>query len=148
MATQVEQMVGVLNELIATCEDGVLRYRKAAEDSQDANLKTLYRGYETQRSKFAQELAAAVEAEGGRPVENAHAGSVLQRGWMSVKEAVGNLERAILEECEAGEVRAMKIYRDAFDKNLPGVAGDLVSRQFAAIHEAHTKLRALRHNRN
>jgi uncharacterized protein (TIGR02284 family) len=148
MATQSEEVVSVLNELIATCEDGASGYRKAATDSQDAHLKTLYRGYETQRTKFAEELSAAVEAEGGRPVESAHAGSVLHRGWMTVKEALGNTDTAILEECEAGEVHAMKAYRDAFDKNLPGVAGDLVSRQFAAVHEAHTKLRALRHKRN
>ena len=148
MANETEEMVSVLNELIETCRDGEAGYKKAAEDVQEGSLKTLFAGYASQRAKFAEELTTAVAAQGGKPAESGHAAGSLHRGWMEIKEAIGNKDKAIIDECEAGEDRAMKAYREAFDKNLPGAAGDLVSRQFAGIQEAHGKLRTLKHSRN
>lgn len=148
MAIQTENAVSILNELIETCEDGAEGYKKAAEDVEESSLKTLFTGYSSQRAKFAAELRSAVEAHGGKPANSGHAAGSLHRGWMSLKEAVGNKDKAIIDECEAGEDRAMKAYREAFDKNLPGPTGDLISRQFAAVQEAHGKLRNLKHSRN
>lgn len=148
MATQIEEAVSVLNELIETCEDGAEGYKKAAEDVEESSLKTLFTGYSSQRAKFAAELRSAVESHGGKPATSGHAAGSLHRGWMSIKEAVGNKDKAIIDECEAGEDRAMKAYKEAFEKNLPGAAGELVNQQFAGIQEAHSKLRNLKHSRN
>ena len=82
------------------------------------------------------------------PEASGHVAGGLHRGWMSLKEAVGNKDKAIIDECEAGEDRAMKAYKEAFEKNLPGAAGELVNKQFAAVQEAHNKLRTLKHSRN
>jgi uncharacterized protein (TIGR02284 family) len=148
MATQTEQTVSVLNDLIETCLDGAQGYKKAAEDVKETSLKTLFLEYATQRDKFAGELRAMVETNGGKPSESGHAAGALHRGWMSVKEAVGDTDKAIIDECEAGEDRAMKAYREAVDKSLPGVSGELVRQQFSGIQEAHNKLRNLKHSRN
>jgi uncharacterized protein (TIGR02284 family) len=148
MATQTEEAVSVLNELIQTCEDGAEGYRKAAEDVEESSLKTLFTGYSSQRAKFAAELRSGVEAHGGKPERSGHASGSLHRGWMAIKEVIGNKDKAIIDECEAGEDAAIKAYKEAFQKNLPGAAGELVNRQYAAIQEAHNKLRNLKHSRN
>jgi len=148
MAIQTEEAVSVLNELIETCEDGAEGYKKAAEDVEESSLKMLFTAYSSQRAKFAAELRSAVEVHGGKASTSGHAAASLHRGWMSVKEAVGNKDKAIIDECEAGEDRAIKAYKEAYEKSLPGAAGDLVSRQFADVQEAHNKLRNLKHSRN
>jgi uncharacterized protein (TIGR02284 family) len=148
MATITDEIVSTLNELIETCEDGAEGYKKAAEDVEDHSLKTLFSGYSAQRAKFASELRTVVESQGATPANSGHAAGALHRGWMSVKEAVGNKEKAIIDECEAGEDKAMKAYRDAFEKNYPGVTGEVINRQFAGIQEAHNRLRTMKHNLN
>jgi uncharacterized protein (TIGR02284 family) len=149
MATvMTDEIVSTLNELIQTCEDGAEGYKKAADDVQDSSLKALFSGYSAQRVKYAAELRTVVESNGGKAADSGHAAASLHRGWMSVKEAVGNKDKAIIDECEAGEDRAMKAYRDAFEKNLPGTTGELVNIQFAGVQEAHNKLRNLKHSQN
>jgi len=148
MATQTEEAVSVLNDLIETCEDGAEGYKKAAEDVEESSLKTLFAGYSSQRAKFSEELRSAVTAHGGNAATSGHAAGALHRGWMSIKEAVGNKDKAIIDECEAGEDRAIKAYKEAFEKNLPGAAGELVNKQYAHVQEAHNKLRNLKHSRN
>lgn len=147
MALQTEDAVDVLNELIKTCEDGAEGYRKAAEDVEESALKTLFTGYLSQRTKYVAELKSAVAALSGKPDSSSAGGSSLHRAWMTVKEAIGNKDRAIIEECEAGEDRAVKAYREALAKDLPGAAGGLIKSQFAGIQEAHSRLRDLKHSR-
>jgi uncharacterized protein (TIGR02284 family) len=148
MTTTTDEMISTLNELIETCEDGAEGYKKAAEDIQDNALKTLFTGYAAQRSRFASELRTVVQAQGGNPPTSGHAAGALHRGWMSIKEAVGNKDKAIIDECEAGEDRAMKAYREAFEKNFPATTGELINHQFAGVQEAHNKLRNLKHSQN
>ncbi len=148
MAIQTEDTLSVLNDLIQTCEDGSEGYKKAAQDVEESALKNLFAGYSAQRSKFAAELRSAVEAHGGKPQTSGHAAAPLHRGWMAIKEVIGNKDKAIIDECEAGEDAAMKAYRSAYEKNLPDAVGELVNRQFAAIQEAHNKVRDLKHSRN
>jgi uncharacterized protein (TIGR02284 family) len=148
MATQTEDMVSVLNELVQTCEDGAQGYKKAAEDVEESSLKTLFTTYSSQRAKFAAELRSAIEAHGGKAAASGHAAGALHRGWMGLKEAIGNKDKAIIDECEAGEDAAIKAYKEAFAKNLPGAAGELVNRQYAGIQEGHNTLRNLKHSRN
>ncbi len=148
MAIMTDEIVSTLNELIETCEDGAEGYKKAAEDIEENSLKTLFTGYSAQRSKFASELRTVVESYGLQPADSGHAAGALHRGWMSIKEVVGKKDKAIIDECEAGEDRAMKAYREAFDKNFPGVTGELISQQFAGIQEAHNRMRTLKHSQN
>lgn len=148
MATQTDSTVSVLNELIQTCEDGSEGFKKAAQDVEESSLKTLFADYSAQRSKFAAELRSAVQAHGGKAETSEHAGAPLHRGWMAIKEVFGNKDKAIIDECEAGEDAAIKAYKSAFQKNLPGAVGELVSRQYAAVQEAHNRVRDLKHNRN
>jgi uncharacterized protein (TIGR02284 family) len=148
MATITDEIVSTLNELIETCEDGAEGFKKAAADVEENSLKMLFSGYSAQRERFAAELRTVVESHGATPANSGHSAGALHRGWMSVKEAVGNKNKAIIDECEAGEDQAMKAYREAFEKNFPGLTGELINRQFAGVQEAHNKLRTLKHSQN
>ena len=80
MATEQEQVTGVLNELIETCKDGEQGFRQAAEKVNDASLKTLFARYSSQRAGYVQELQTLVTQLGGDAVTTGHAGAMLHRG--------------------------------------------------------------------
>lgn len=148
MAAQTADAVTVLNQLILACDDASEGFRKAAQDAEESSLKTLFAGYSAERERFAAELRTAVAAHGGKPQTSEHAGAALRRGWMGLKEIIGNKDKAIIDECEAGEDDALKAYRSAAEKQLPGVLGEIINRQYAAVQEAHNRVRELKHSRH
>jgi uncharacterized protein (TIGR02284 family) len=140
--------VKVLNELIAICKDGEQGFAKAAEDVQDPPLHSLFSTYASQRSSYSADLRREVALLGEKPEDSGHAAASFHRGWMRIKEAVGNKDKVIIDECEAGEDRAVKAYKDALEQPLPPAASQLVRSQFAGVLEAHNKLRNLKHSTN
>jgi uncharacterized protein (TIGR02284 family) len=58
-----------------------------------------------------------------------------------------NEDKAIIDECEAGEDAAMKNYREALNQSLPSDVQSIVSRQFAGVQEAHGVVRDLKHGK-
>ena len=146
--TTTEKSVKVLNELIAICEDGAQGFAKAAEDVRALPLHTLFSSYSTQRTSYAAELRREVTLLGEKPEETGHAMAAFHRTWMSIKEAVGNKDKAIIDECEAGEDKALKAYREALEEVLPAPTLQIVRTQLAGVIEAHNKLRNLKHSTN
>lgn len=146
--TATDKLAKVLNELVAICEDGAQGFTKAAEDAQAQTLKTLFSTYASQRSAYATELRREVAAMGEKPEESGHAMAALHRGWMSVKEAVGNKDQVIVDECEAGEDKALKAYKEALEQPLPPAPLQIVRTQLVGVTEAHNKLRNLKHGMN
>jgi uncharacterized protein (TIGR02284 family) len=136
----------VLNNLIETLKDGQEGFKQAAEGISDPKLKSLFRDYSEQRSRFASALQ--VEARKFReekPETNSSAAGALHRGWINLKSAItGGDEHAILAECERGEDSAVEEYKKALDDGLSPSAQQLVSRQFAEIKAAHDRIRSLR----
>jgi uncharacterized protein (TIGR02284 family) len=148
MSTTTDESISVLNELIAICEDGAKGYAKAAEDVTTPVLKDLFLKYAAQRGSFSAELKSEVAALGEKPDESGHITAAFHRAWMSLKEAVGNKDKAIIDECEAGEDSAMKAYKQALEKPISAAAFHLIKTQFAGIIEAHGKLRDLKLSTN
>ena len=146
--TTADESVSVLNELIAVCEDGANGFAKAAEDVLDISLKQLFSKYSRQREAYSAELKEEVAAFGGKPEQSGHVMAPLHRGWMSLKEAFGDKDKAIIDECEAGEDSAVKAYRKALQEPLPPATLEIVMSQLAGVLEAHGKLSALKHSRN
>lgn len=57
----------------------------------------------------------------------------------------GNDRHAILSEAERGEDAAKKAYKDALEHHdLPAPILEIITRQAAAIQEAHDEVKALR----
>lgn len=146
--TDTKETVETLNELIETCKDGENGFKQAADKAKEASLKSLFLKYSVQRAAYAQELQSAVSLLGEQPEKTEHAAAKLHRGWMGLKQALTSDEdKALIDECEAGEDAAMKAYRTAQGKTLPATLDTLIRTQFAGVSEAHGVIRDLKHSR-
>jgi uncharacterized protein (TIGR02284 family) len=145
MATQNEAVVSTLNDLIETCRDGQQGFQTAAEGVKSGDLKTLFLNYSQQRAQFIAELQTEVRQLGGKPEETGSVAGSLHRGWLNIKAAVtGQDEKAVISEVERGEDTSVASYRDALGKEeLPADIRAIVERQFAAVKEAHDRVRAI-----
>ena len=133
-----KQTISTLNSLIETLKDGELGYQQAAEEAQDADLKTLCAGYSKQRHELAKVLQkAAFELGDAKPEHTGSVTSTVHRGWIGLKAALTNQDRhAILAECERGEDIAKKAFADALAQ------GDLSAELQAAVQEQHEAILA------
>jgi uncharacterized protein (TIGR02284 family) len=144
MATERDDVISTLNNLIETCKDGQNGFKTAADGVKNSELKMLFHTYSQQRAQFAAELQAEVRRLGGDPEQTGSVAATLHRGWIDIKSAVtGEDENAVISECERGEDSAVKNYKDALDENLPADVRAIVERQYAQVQEAHDRLRAL-----
>lgn len=136
----------VLNDLIETLKDGQEGFKQAAEGVSDAKLKSLFRDYSDQRSRFVTALQSEARRHGEtEPETKSSVTGALHRGWINLKSAItrGD-EHAILAECERGEDLAVEEYKKALDNGLSPSTQELVSRQFAEIKAAHDRIKSLR----
>ena len=134
-----------LNDLIETCKDGDEGFRAAAEKVKDATIKSDFLKYSRQRAGFAGELQAEVTRIGGEPAKSGSTAGAIHRGWIGLKSAVtGDSDHGILEEAERGEDAAVKNYRDALNKKLPGDIEAIVSRQLREVQQTHNAVKAVR----
>lgn len=148
MATANDNVVDVLNNLIETCKDGEQGFRQAAEKAKEPTLQSLFAKYSSQRAGFVQELQQLVGSLGETPAKSGHATATLHRGWVGLKSALSrNEDRALIEECEAGEDAAVKAYQEAIAQNLPSTVAELVRRQFTGVQQAHSVVRDLKHGK-
>jgi uncharacterized protein (TIGR02284 family) len=146
MATENKEIVSTLNGLVETLKDGEKGFTTAAEKAKDSSLKSLFMKYASQRAQYATELQGLVAQFGGDPASGGHVGAALHRGWMGLKEALSkNEDKALIDECEAGEDAAVKAYRDAIAKGLPPQVLSVVEKQFSGIQQAHGVIRDLKH---
>ena len=136
----------VLNNLIETLKDGQEGFKQAAEGVSNPKLKSLFRNYSDQRSRFATALQSEARRQGEtEPESSSSTAGALHRGWMNLKSAItGGDEHAILAECERGEDSAVEEYKKALDDGLSPSARELVSNQFAEIKAAHDQVKSLR----
>jgi uncharacterized protein (TIGR02284 family) len=140
------EIVSGLDELIETLKDGQEGFRQAAEGVRDPKLKSLFRDYSDQRSRFASALQTEARKFGDRdPETDSSTAGALHRGWINLKSAMsGGDEHSILAECERGEDSAVEQFRKAVEDQLPPALQDVVSRQYAEIKAAHDRIRDLR----
>jgi uncharacterized protein (TIGR02284 family) len=140
-----DKVISRLNNLIETCKDGQDGFRTAAEGVARPDLKTLFNTFSQQRAQFAAELQNEVRRLGGDPEKTGSVAASLHRGWIDIKSAVtGKDDNAVISECERGEDSAVRNYEEALnDESLPGNLRDVIRRQFAAVKEAHDRVRTL-----
>jgi uncharacterized protein (TIGR02284 family) len=144
MATDNDNVISTLNNLIETCKDGEQGFRTASEGIKNQELKTLFLTYSQQRARFASELQTEVRNLGGDPEQTGSVAASLHRGWINIKSAVtGEDESAIISECERGEDSAVRNYQDALNETLPANIQTILQRQYAEVKEAHDRIRAL-----
>lgn len=144
MATDNDNVISTLNNLIETCKDGENGFRTAADGVKNSELKTLFNTYSQQRAQFAAELQAEVRNLGGDPENTGSVAATLHRGWINIKSTVtGEDEGAVISECERGEDSAVRNYKDALNETLPANLQSIIQKQFTQVKEAHDRIRAM-----
>jgi uncharacterized protein (TIGR02284 family) len=135
-----------LNDLIEINNDRVAGYNKAAEQTKDEDLRSLFSKYAAQSSEFVGELRRHVAEEGEEPEEGTTERGKIYRAWMSVKGTFsGNDRKSVLSSCEFGEDAAQKAYNSALeDEDLSSDVRQLIEQQKATLREAHDKIKSLR----
>lgn len=135
------EVIQALNYLIGTCIDGENGYREAADEATSSDLKTRLLRLGQQRATFRGELEQEVLRLGGDPKESGSAGAALHRAWLNVRDAItGKDDDAILAESQRGEKAALDNYEDVLGRDLPADIKEIVTRQHAAIQQAHDEL--------
>lgn len=97
-----------------------------------------------QRSGFAGELQQEVTRLRGFPETTGTTTAALHRGWVDFKAKIrGQSDQAAVSEAERGEDVAVKAYREAIERELPGDVRDVIERQFNAVLDAHRRVHSL-----
>lgn len=144
MAAQNWELIGALRRLFEACKDGESGYRLAAGHARGAELKALFQGYAEQRARFAAELQGELGRLGTQDRKTGTITEALHEAWTGIKAAVtGGSDQALVAECERREDAAKKHFEEALRHELPADVQALVRRQFAAVQEAHDRIRAL-----
>ncbi len=139
-----EEAAKVLNELIATSEDGSKGFKEAAEKAEDPNLKVLFTERAQECAHAVADLQKTVQELGVTAKQGGSISGAAHRGWVAVKAAVANSNVAVLEEVERGEDYAKAIYGKAIKSDLPPKAKALVERQYQGVLRNHDRIRDLR----
>lgn len=138
-------VISTLNDLIETSKDGEKGFKKAAENTTNPELKTLFLSRAQDCANAAAELQAQVTRLGGKPEESGSVSGALHRGWTDLKAAMTHHDdHAILAEVERGEDVAKKHYREALDKDLPADLRALVEKHYQGVMRNHDHVKALR----
>lgn len=144
-AESTRNVIAVLNDLIETSRDGEKGFARAAQDSQDPRLTTLFIEGEQSCRTAVGELEDQVRMLGGDPEQGGSMKAAIHRGWVSLKSAATSRDsKAILEECERGEDYAKAKYADAVKQDLPEGVRTVVERQYQGAIANHDRVRDLR----
>ena len=146
-----EDVIGVLNDLIAYSKDGEKGFKESAQDVQNAELKAFFVQRADECTSAAAELQGEVRRLLGNPETSTSLSGDLHRGWVNFKSMLtGKSEEAVLNEVERGEDFALKAYKDAREKlvRLGRTASDetyaLVEKQLQGVQRNHDQVKALR----
>jgi uncharacterized protein (TIGR02284 family) len=133
-----------LNRLIATCQDGERGFRYAANHVRNPAVKALFLEIANQRERFVADILPHAQRLGGANEPDGSLVGALHRGWMTLKDAVGGHDDAvIIREAERGERSALAAYEDALDGMLPPETRGLIEGQCAEVRHAHNRVHAL-----
>jgi uncharacterized protein (TIGR02284 family) len=113
-----EKSIEVLNTLIEINNDRIAGYEIAIEETDEADLKTLFIQLKQTSQKCNIELAAEVRALGGSPVLGTREIGDIHKAWMDLNALIKNNDRiAIFHSCEYAEGITMDTYNDALKNN-------------------------------
>jgi uncharacterized protein (TIGR02284 family) len=149
MATNNDNLVEVLNDLIRINNDRVNGYEKAAEEARDidVDLRTVFTRMADESRQYAAELTQEVVRLGGEPATGTTNSGKIYRVWMDVKATfTGSSRQAILENCEFGEDAAQKAYDSALrsDAEINTEVRQLITKQKASLKTSHDVIKKYR----
>ena len=147
MATNNQEIIDSLNNLIQINNDRIQGYLTASQETDEGDLKAVFSEMMTASQECRRELVHEVSSLGGTPVEGTTVSGKLFRVWMDIKAALTSKDRkAILNSCEFGEDAAVNTYRTEMDGDaLKGTEQlNKVRDQYTKIKAGHDKIKQLR----
>ncbi|MBK7387778.1 MAG: PA2169 family four-helix-bundle protein [Bacteroidia bacterium] len=138
--------IQAINSLIEINNDRIQGYKTAEEETEHADLKSIFGSNLRQSQQFNSELGQRVRLLGGEPTEGTTLSGKAYRAWMDVKAALSGKDRkAILNSCEFGEDAALSVYRTVSEGNdLSADSRKIVHKQLADLQKAHDQMKTLR----
>lgn len=142
----------ILNDLIRINNDRVEGYSKAATQTKDQDLQSLFSQYAQQSRQFANELRGLINDVGNsedrkdKVTDETTASGKIYRTWMDVKATFsGGNRKSVLAACEFGEDAAQKAYKTALeDEDLRPNLRSVIESQKATLLEAHDQVKMMR----
>ena len=145
---EVQELVSILEKLIATNRDGQAGYREAAEHIQDSELKGYFNEQSIERAQFAGQLESEVQRLGQlEPHDRGSAGAAFHRAWIDLKSNLGASDQSILASVEQGEEVARRTYEDVLHRELPDHVAEVIRNQAKSVFAAHDHVKLLRTKR-
>lgn len=140
-----QDVIDVLQDLVACCKDGEYGFKSCAEHAKRENLRAVLMQCSLDCARGAQDLNHQIQSLGGDVRESGSALGAVHRGWVSMKLALSTHDDpVILGEAERGEADALTRYRKALEKPLPLAIRSLVERQLHAVQRHHDQIKMLR----
>lgn len=149
MENKNEKYASALNKLLEINNDRIEGYERAADETEDDNLRAMFLQFCTQSRQYRSQLEILVRELGEEPQEGTTASGKLYRAWMDLKAALaGKDKKAILSSCEYGEDVAKDAYEEFLEdddvRDIPERIRSIVQNQLMEIKQAHDAVRALR----
>jgi uncharacterized protein (TIGR02284 family) len=142
-----EKIVEILNDLIQINNDRIEGYERAAKETEDGDLKTLFNQMAQRSHMLKSQLSSEVVKRSGKPTESTTPSGKVFRVWMDFKAALtGKDRKAILSSCEFGEDAAQNTYEATLKNsdNLPPDLTRLIMEQKSKLREDHDHVKMLR----
>ena len=120
-----EKSIDILNTLLEINNDRLLGYQAAFDDTDEADLKTIFAQFSLTSQNCKKQLIAEIIKMGGTPIKEVHTSGILHRAWMDLKATLsGNDRVTILNSCEFGENVAIETYNKALTNNSEYLSGN------------------------
>lgn len=135
-----------LRDLIRINNDRVTGYSKAATQTDDQDLQSLFSQLAQQSRQFSSELRSLVSDSDKNVTDETTTAGKIYRTWMDVKATFGGDDRkGVLASCEFGEDAAQRAYKDALNEDdlTPDVRATIES-QKATLLQAHDNIKMMR----
>jgi uncharacterized protein (TIGR02284 family) len=143
------ETVTSVNALIIINNDRYEGYKRAASETDDTELKTMFTEFSIQSKDFSEELRKFVSLDEQPEEDETTNTGKLYRVWMDIKAGIlGKDKRAILASCEYGEDVAKKTYDEVMEHiaELPPGSEEIIKRQRLQLQRSHDTIKELRDN--
>lgn len=145
MGTYTETIGNKLNDLLEKTYDAEKGFKKAAENTEHARLKSYFERKSKERYDFGHELKDEIHSFGQEVDKGDSLTSKAHRAWMDVKALFSSdNEEAMLEEAIRGEKAAVEEYEEVLKETaLPPSTGTLLMKQKQTIESGLSTIKRL-----
>lgn len=142
-----EKLLEALNDLVRINRDRVEGYRKAIDQTDDADLKALFQRMTEESNTYIEQLNKLIIENGETPAVDATIYGKIYRTWMDVKATFSGHDRhSILSACEYGEAAAQRTYEEILRSSIPMPYSvrELIANQKGALRGSHDTVKTYR----